>query len=95
MSCFIKSITIPSSVEIIGDFAFYYCLNLNKVTLNSGLKSINRSAFYMCGTLDEIFIPKTIEAKPIRKIPSAIAKKKSYQNYTQRDYDDYNEFYDE
>ena len=39
--------------------------------------------------------PKTEEKKETRKIPSAIAKKKSYQNYAQREYDDYNEFYDE
>ena len=71
-------------------------------TTNPTIKDIDAiiTSWYKKGykTVDEIIeaeSPKTVEDKPVRKIPSAIAKKKSYQNYTQRDYDDYNEFYDE
>ena len=71
-------------------------------TTNPTIKYIDAiiTSWYKKGykTVDEIIeaeSPKTVEDKPVRKIPSAIAKKKSYQNYTQRDYDDYNEFYDE
>ena len=41
----LKDVTISDNVENIGDFAFYYALNLNNLTLGSGLKTIGSDVF--------------------------------------------------
>ncbi|MBR4765792.1 MAG: leucine-rich repeat domain-containing protein, partial [Clostridia bacterium] len=58
----ITSITIPASVETIGDRAFYNLNNLVSVILyeNSALKSIGVSAFYGCKNLSSINIPQGV-----------------------------------
>lgn len=57
----ISSITIPATVEIIADDAFYYCSYLNSVTFESGskLQSIGSNAFYG-NRFTEITIPKSV-----------------------------------
>lgn len=56
----IESITIPSTVEKIGRYAFHNCNNLKTVTLNEGLKSIGRGAFN--GTsIESIEMTSTVE----------------------------------
>ncbi|KAK8893013.1 hypothetical protein M9Y10_030270 [Tritrichomonas musculus] len=55
----IKSITIPDSVKIINDGAFYHCQNLKTVELGNLTESIGYSAF--SGTnITSIKIPKTV-----------------------------------
>lgn len=56
----IKSVTIPSSVKIIGRGAFESCRNLTKVTLNNGLEKIKKDAFHDC-SINEIEIPETVK----------------------------------
>ena len=56
----IESITIPSTVEKIGDHAFYKCYALQAVTLNEGLKEIGWFTFAETA-ISEITIPSTIE----------------------------------
>lgn len=58
----IKSITIPSSILSIGEKAFYYCVNLNRVIFKgeSGLTSIGEGAFAFCFNLTGIIIPKNV-----------------------------------
>lgn len=56
----IEKVTIPSTVEKIGEFAFFGCKNLKKVTLNEGLKEINNLAFADTN-IEEITIPSTVE----------------------------------
>ncbi|MDE7098180.1 MAG: leucine-rich repeat domain-containing protein, partial [Ruminococcus sp.] len=56
----IRSVTIPSSVKIIGEESFDNCRNLTKVTLSNGLEKIKADAFY--GTpISEIEIPETVK----------------------------------
>ena len=56
----IESITIPSTVEKIGDHAFYKCYALQTVTLNEGLKEIGWFTFAETA-ISEIKIPSTVE----------------------------------
>lgn len=56
----IESITIPSTVENIGDYAFYKCDALQTVTLSEGLKVIGCFAFAETA-ISEITIPSTVE----------------------------------
>ncbi len=57
----ITSLTLPDSVETIGDYAFSISLKLTSVTLGSGLKSIGEEAFVRCRNLaGTITLPKTL-----------------------------------
>ena len=51
----IANVTIPASVEKIGDFAFLYASNLvsDKIDL-SGVKSIGAGAFWLCGKITDL-----------------------------------------
>ncbi len=55
----VKTIDIPSTIETIGDHAFYYCNSLNSVTITEGLQTIENNAFLDC-TLTSISIPNTV-----------------------------------
>lgn len=57
------SITIPSSITSIGDFAFGGCLSLNEVHFasDSALTSIPYGAFYGCNSLETITLPSSIQ----------------------------------
>ena len=58
----LKSITIPSSIEIIGNYAFFYCAALTEVNFADGsvCDSIGQSAFSGCSSLTSITIPKGV-----------------------------------
>lgn len=56
----IKSLTLPSTLETIGDKAFMNCAKLASVTFNQGLKSIGANAF--SGTaLTSVTLPDSLE----------------------------------
>ena len=59
----LKEITIPSSVEKIGKYAFLSCSNLEKVSFseNSKLMIIKDSAFSKCPKLESIQLPDEVE----------------------------------
>ena len=59
-NAYLKSVTIPSSVEIINESTFYHCKNLKKVTIN-GAKAIMNSAFCGCDLLSEVVLPENLE----------------------------------
>ena len=50
----ISSVTIPSSVTSIENYAFHSCKNLTLVTIPSGVTSIEISAFYRCTSLQTV-----------------------------------------
>lgn len=60
-NCPMTSITIPSSVEVIADDAFYNCNDLTTVNIaaNSRLKTIGARAFWICG-MTSITLPKSV-----------------------------------
>ncbi|CAJ1962115.1 unnamed protein product [Cylindrotheca closterium] len=58
----LKTLNIPSSVEIIGDHAFFLWTGLvDDVHLREGLKTIGANAFGVCSSLSKIRIPSTVE----------------------------------
>ena len=56
----LESITIPSTVKVIGKEAFVRCTRLMQVELREGLESISNGAFYECTSLERISIPSTV-----------------------------------
>jgi hypothetical protein len=58
----LKKITIPSSVEVIGENSFSWCRSLSEVTFERGskLQRIEELAFYLTG-LKKITIPSSVE----------------------------------
>lgn len=54
------SVTIPSSVASIGDYALYFRSNLTSVTIASGVASIGNGEFYGCTGLTSVAIPSSV-----------------------------------
>ena len=55
------SVTIPSNVIGIGDYAFYYCTNLQSVTIGNNVQTIGNSAFYYCTNLQSVTIGSNVQ----------------------------------
>lgn len=58
----VNSVTIPASVEIIGNYAFYNCKNLTEAKVEDGsrLKAIRSFAFWCCRITEFVF-PDSLE----------------------------------
>ncbi len=56
----IISVSIPGTVETIGDSAFENCENLLSATIPEGVKTIGVSAFKWCSSLEHIDFPSSI-----------------------------------
>lgn len=54
------SISLPDSLEVIGDNAFSGCSSLRSITLPPKLTSIHESVFWGCAGLTEIVIPEGV-----------------------------------
>lgn len=52
----VNSVSIPDTVELIGEEAFMNCSQLEKVYFGSGIKTINKNAFANCSALKEVHI---------------------------------------
>ena len=52
---------IPSSVKIVGEFAFDGCAGLTDIVIPEGVVEIGRYAFYGCTGLTSIVIPSTVK----------------------------------
>lgn len=58
----LTSLTLPSSLQSIGDSAFSDCKSLTSLTLPSSLQSIGEEAFDYCKSLSTLYIPTGTEA---------------------------------
>ena len=58
----LKTVILPTSLESIGDYAFYSCDGLTSINLSGciGLATIGKDAFNSCSTLKEIILPETL-----------------------------------
>ena len=56
----IKSVTIPSTVTEIGEYAFAYCSEMTSVDLPNSLTQIDDYAFYNCISLSNLSLPQSI-----------------------------------
>ncbi len=56
----LTSVLIPSSVNDIGETAFWNCKDLTKVLISNGVQRIGESAFRFCGNLTNITIPSSV-----------------------------------
>ena len=64
-SCFsycvgLTSITIPSSVTLLGDGCFYGCNKLTSITIPSSVTSLGSGCFYGCKSLTSITLPSSV-----------------------------------
>ena len=57
----LTSVKIPSTVTIIDDYAFNYCIKLKKAIIPEGVTRIGIAAFMSCESLKDVVIPKTVE----------------------------------
>ena len=58
----LTSLTLPSSLQSIGDRAFYGCKSLTSLTLPSSLQSIGDHAFYRCSSLTSLTLPSSLQS---------------------------------
>ena len=56
----ITSVTIPGSVETIGNSAFAGCEMLESITFEEGVKYIGDEAFYQCSILKQVTLPESL-----------------------------------
>ena len=58
---FLKTATLPSTIQTIGSYAFDRCYNLDSVHLSDGLITMSDHAFSRCYKLESILFPKGLE----------------------------------
>ena len=58
----LTSLTLPSSLQSIGDCAFSGCKSLTSLTLPSSLQSIGDRAFYGCNSLTSLTLPSSLQS---------------------------------
>ena len=56
----LKSVTLPSSMEIIDFKAFAGCKGLTSVSIPDTVTEIAKSAFYVCNALENVVIPDSV-----------------------------------
>ena len=57
---YVTSISMPDSVKVIGESAFYDCRSLSNIKMSSNITEIGDSAFECCYSLKEIEVPTTL-----------------------------------
>ena len=56
----IRKIVVESGVTTIGDFAFYFCTNVQNVTIPEGVRKIGCYSFGHCSRLPKLALPSTV-----------------------------------
>ena len=57
----LRSVAIPDSVEVVGEYAFSDCYELEDLQFEAGIKKIEKGAFQWCDSLELVFIPGSVE----------------------------------
>ena len=58
----LTSLSLPSSLQSIGDSAFEECISLTSLTLPSSLQSIGNDAFAWCESLTSLTLPSSLQS---------------------------------
>ena len=58
--CDAEYLTVSDGVTVIGECAFYHCINLKSVDLPESLTTISEGAFYNCEKIKEFIIPYSV-----------------------------------
>lgn len=56
----LKYAIIEEGITEIGEYAFYYCVNLEKVELPQSLRTIGKGSFFSCSSLNNVKFPNKI-----------------------------------
>ncbi len=56
----LESISLPSTLSILGEWAFYNCPSLKAIALPSGMTHINEHTFAYCSSLKTVSIPSSV-----------------------------------
>ena len=56
----LTSVTIPNSITVIGEYAFYGCLKLSSVNIPNSVTEIGNDAFDSCWELASMTIPNSV-----------------------------------
>ncbi len=56
----LETVILPSSLKVIGSYAFCYCSNLYAIVIPEGITDINEGAFLDCASLNTLYIPSTV-----------------------------------
>ncbi len=62
----LKSVTLPSSITEIGQFAFDWCENLETLIIPEGVTKIWNNAFEGCSKYTNIYIPDSVKSMSVR-----------------------------
>ncbi len=57
----VGNVTIPDTVTIIGNYAFFYNSKVTQITIPSSVTVIQQSAFSACPNLKKVIIPNSVE----------------------------------
>ena len=57
---YLESIKLPSSLEIIGESSFAYCICLTEMEIPASVKKIEKFAFCYCSNLRRVTLPDTL-----------------------------------
>ena len=71
-------VSLPDSLERIGENAFYSCTNMTRIAFGSGVRQIDNSAFYSCSGLPDVELPASVTNVAL----SAFSQCTSLTNYT-------------
>lgn len=58
--CKFESVTVPSTVKVIGEQAYVSCYSLKEVIIEEGVEKIEDDAFRDCKEIESIVIPSTV-----------------------------------
>ena len=56
----IDNVVIERGITSVGDFAFFYLVNVQEITMPEGITYIGENSFDMCNSIREIYIPASV-----------------------------------